>query len=158
MKKIILVFICLMMVMSVNAQSEVIETQETYCMIVATQNFMSSKCSITIDYGQSTKLIDGSSKMKLVDENGKTVKFNSIMDACNHLASLGWSLVNAYSMVDNKQGSCYHYVFRKTIKKGEQVMFNTKGTKNKTNEEKPQKTNEEKPQKTNKNFDDIYFY
>ena len=60
-----------MMVMSVNAQSEVIETQETYCMIVATQNFMSSKCSITIDYGQSTKLIDGSSKMKLVDENGK---------------------------------------------------------------------------------------
>ena len=66
MKKIILVFICLMMVMSVNAQSEVIETQETYCMIVATQNFMSSKCSITIDYGQSTRLIDGSSKMKLV--------------------------------------------------------------------------------------------
>lgn len=36
------------------------------------------------------------------------------------------------------------------IKKGEQVMFNTKGTK--------KKTNEEKPQKTNKNFDDIYFY
>lgn len=118
--------VCLMtMVVSVNAQE--CETQETYCMIVGTQKFMSSKCTFTIDYGQSTRYIDGATKMKLVDENGETIKFNSLMDACNYLASLDWVLVNAYAMNDNKQGSCYHYVFKKVIKKGEVVHFNTKG-------------------------------
>lgn len=70
--------------------------------------------------------------MKMVDDDGKTIKFNSLMDACNHLASMGWTLLNAYAMVDNKQGSAYHYVFKKTIKKGEQVTFNTKGNTPKT--------------------------
>lgn len=118
-----MMFVCLMaMVLSVNAQ----ETQETYCMIVGTQKFMSSKCTFTIDYGQETRFMDGATKMKLVDENGETIKFNSLMDACNYLASMGWCLVNAYAMVDNKQGSCYHYVFKKVIHKGETVRFNTK--------------------------------
>jgi hypothetical protein len=126
MKKVLWLIVCLMtMVVSVNAQSN--ETQETYCMIVGTQKFLSSKCTFTIDYGQETRWIDGDRKMKMVDEDGKTIKFNSLMDACNHLASMGWTLVNAYAMIDNKQGSCYHYVFKKIINKGEVVTFNTKG-------------------------------
>ena len=126
MKKVLWLIVCLMtMVVSVNAQNE--ETQETYCMIVGTQKFMSSKCTFTIDYGQATRFIDGASKMKLVDESGETIKFNSLMDACNYLASMGWTLVNAYAMNDSKQGSCYHYVFKKIINKGEKVQFNTKG-------------------------------
>ena len=125
MRKLIMAIVCLMTItLSANAQSG--ETQETYCMIVGTQKFMSSKCTFTIDYGQATRYIDGATKMKLVDENGETIKFNSLMDACNYLASMGWCLVNAYAMIDNKQGSCYHYVFKKTINKGEVVKFNTK--------------------------------
>ena len=116
MKKVLWLIVCLMtMVVSVNAQSETNDTQETYCMIVGTQKFMSSKCTFTIDYGQSTRFLDGATKMKLTDENGETIKFNSLMDACNYLGSLGWVLHNAYAMVDNKQGTCYHYVFKKTI-------------------------------------------
>lgn len=125
MRKLIMAIVCLMTItLSANAQSG--ETQETYCMIVGTQKFMSSKCTFTIDYGQATRYVDGATKMKLVDENGETIKFNSLMDACNYLASMGWCLVNAYAMIDNKQGSCYHYVFKKTINKGEVVKFNTK--------------------------------
>ena len=134
MKKFMMVFVCLMtMVLSANAQSE---TQEAYCMIVGTQKLFSSKCTFTIDYGQSTRWIDGDSKMKLVDENGETIKFNSLMDACNYLGSLGWILHNAYAMVDNKQGTCYHYVFKKTINKGEEVKFNTKGNTAKVDKKK----------------------
>ena len=134
MKKVLWLVVCLMtMVVSVNAQSETNDTQETYCMIVGTQKFMSSKCTFTIDYGQSTRFLDGATKMKLVDENGETIKFNSLMDACNYLGSLGWVLHNAYAMVDNKQGTCYHYVFKKTIKKGGKVHFNTKGNTPKNN-------------------------
>ena len=140
MKKVLWFIVCLMtMVISANAQSE---TQETYCMIVGTQKFMSSKCTFTIDYGQSTRFLDGASKMKLVDENGETIKFNSLMDACNYLASLDWVLVNAYAMNDNKQGSCYHYVFKKVIKKGDNIEFNTKGNTPKN--------------RNTKNVDDLY--
>lgn len=147
MKKFIMALVCLMTItLSVSAQSD--ETQETYCMIVGTQKFMSSKCTFTIDYGQATRFIDGDTKMKLVDENGETIKFNSLMNACNYLASMGWRLVNAYAMNDNKQGSCYHYVFKKTIRKGEVVTFNTRG-----NTAKVDKVN--KPSRT-KGDDDIY--
>lgn len=143
MKKVLWLVVCLMtMVISINAQSN--ETQETYCMIVGTQKFMSSKCTFTIDYGQSTRFLDGDSKMKLVDDNGETIKFNSLMDACNYLASMGWCLVNAYAMVDNKQGSCYHYVFKKTINKGEVVTFNTKGNTTKSRQKQT-------------NSDDMYY-
>jgi hypothetical protein len=125
MKKIIMALVCLMtIVLNVSAQTE--ETQETYCMIVGTQKLFSSKCTFTVDYGQETRFIDGATKMKLVDEKGETIKFNSLMDACNYLAERGWTLVDAYAMIDNKQGNCYHYVFKKIIKKGEKVEFNTK--------------------------------
>ena len=125
MKKVLWLIICLMaMVVSVNAQEE---TQEAYCMIVGTQKFMSSKCTFTIDYGQATRYVDGATKMKMVDENGEAIQFNSLMDACNYLASLDWVLVNAYAMGDGKQGSCYHYVFKKIIKKGEIITFRTRG-------------------------------
>ncbi len=135
MKKVLWLIICLMaMVLSVNAQ--VADTQETYCMIVGTQKFFSSKCTFTVDYGQSTKFLEGDTKMKLVDENGETIKFNSLMDACNYLASLDWILVNEYAMVDNKQGTCYHYVFKKTIKKGEVVEFKTNGNTAKSSKKK----------------------
>jgi hypothetical protein len=141
MKKVLWLIVCLMtMVLSVNAQSN--ETQETYCMIVGTQKFMSSKCTFTIDYGQATRFMDGDRKMKMVDENGETIKFNSLMDACNYLASLDWVLVNAYAMGDSKQGSCYHYVFKKIINKGEEVKFNTKGNTAKA-ERKKKKENDD---------------
>ena len=125
MRKLLWLIVCLMtMVVSVNAQEE---TQEAYCMIVGTQKFMSSKCTFTIDYGQATRYVDGATKMKMVDENGEAIQFNSLMDACNYLASLDWVLVNAYAMGDGKQGSCYHYVFKKIIKKGEIITFRTRG-------------------------------
>ena len=87
MKKVLWLIVCLMtIVVSANAQSETNDTQETYCMIVGTQKFMSSKCTFTIDYGQSTRFLDGATKMKLTDENGETIKFNSLMDAAKFFA------------------------------------------------------------------------
>ena len=48
MKKVLWLIVCLMtMVVSANAQ--VADTQETYCMIVGTQKFFSSKCTFTVD-------------------------------------------------------------------------------------------------------------
>ena len=71
------------------------------------------------------------------------------------LASLARIEVNIIDMFKEKKKTKFfseelYLKMEEVLKKGEQVMFNTKGTKNKTNKEKPQKTNE--------NVDDIYFY
>lgn len=120
--------ICLFMAVSANAQTDTlnVETQEVYCMVVGEGRLFSNKCTITIDFGQKTNFWAGSSQMKMVDENGKTIKFNSLIDACNYVASLGWTFVNAYAMIDKVQGNCYHYIFKKVVNKGEQVEFNVK--------------------------------
>ena len=138
MRKVLWLIVCLMtMVLSVNAENQnanesVNETQEAYCMIVGTQKLMSTKCTFTIDYGQSTKFWGGANKQKLVDDNGKAIKFNSVIDACNYLAEMDWVLVSAYPM-SSSQGNCYHYLFKKTIKKGEKITFNTKANYNEEN-------------------------
>lgn len=133
MKKIVALMFCLMTVISINAQNESVENgpQEVYCMVVAVQKgLFSHKVKITIDYGQSTQFNFWGSQdkqMKLVDKDGKTLKFNSVIDACNYVASLGWTLVSAFPMKDDKQGDAYHYVFKKVLNKGETVHFDTKG-------------------------------
>ncbi len=102
-------------------------TQEIYCMIVGTGQFMSNKVSIDIDFGQKTS-IWSVRETKMVDEDGKKIKFNSMIDACNYLASKGWTLVNAYPASSNL-GNCYHFVFKKRVKIGDtnQSDFKTRG-------------------------------
>lgn len=134
MKKIFTLMYCLMAVVLVsNAQEhetlKETDTKEVYCMVVGEGRLFSDKCTITIDFGQKTSFWASSAQMKIVDENGKAVKFNSIIDACNYVADLGWKFVDAYAMIDGKQGNCYHYIFKKVVKKGEHADFNVKGNK-----------------------------
>lgn len=134
MRKVLWLIVCLMaMVVSANAQSaQSTETKEVFCLLVGHEKFMSKNVSVTIDYGQKVGFwqVD-TSIMKLVDEDGKPMKFNSMIDACNYLSSLGWTYVNAYAASSN-QGTCYHWLFKKTIGKGEEVEFKTKGNTTRT--------------------------
>ena len=129
MKKVLWLLVCLMtMVVSANAQEcETQETKEVFCLLVGHEKFMSKNVSVTIDYGQKVGFwqVDAS-VMKLVDDEGKPMKFNSMIDACNYLSSLGWTYVNAYAASSN-QGTCYHWLFKKTIGKDDEVQFKTKG-------------------------------
>ena len=136
MKKFLMVFVCLMtMVVSANAQETQTDKHEVYCIIVGTEKFMSTKVTVTIDYGQEVKFWDGTSKMKMVDDNGEVIKFNSMVDACNYLSSMGWTFVNAYAASSN-QGNCYHFLMKKTINKGDNVGIKTKGNTSKGKEKK----------------------
>ena len=133
MKKLLMICACLIMTaLCANAQTIADNdstTQEVYCCIVGTEQFMSNKVSITIDYGQETSFFTSGYDTKIVDENGKKIKFNSMIDASNYLASMGWKLVNAFP-ASSKQGTCYHFVFKKQIKKGDigKININTRQT------------------------------
>jgi len=88
-------------------------SQEVYCEIVGKAvGFFRSKVEIEVDFGQEKSWFGG--KNPLSDLNGKIIKFNSMIDALNHIAKDEWVFVNAYS-ITNKDQNVYHYVMRKVI-------------------------------------------
>jgi hypothetical protein len=84
---------------------------EEYCMILATQKFMSTKVTIAIDHGQERKYFADN---RYKDEAGKVMAFNSVIDVLNYQNSQGWKFVNAYVITVSSQ-NVYHYVMKGRI-------------------------------------------
>ena len=84
---------------------------EEYCMVLATQKFMSTKVTIAIDYGQERKFF---SDNRYKDADDKVQAFNSVVDALNFQNSQGWEFVNAYVITLGSQ-NVYHYLMRRHI-------------------------------------------
>ena len=67
----------------------------------------------------------GSTKCSfLVDENGEKMNFNSMIDAVNYLAKLGWELILAYPITPTQGMSkdpVYHYILCKKVTSDEQI-------------------------------------
>lgn len=82
-----------------------------YVQIVGSSRTFSNKLSIEIDFGQKTKFFSLNDDTTLKDEQGKTLVFNSMIDALNFMSKNGYEFVNAYTMsVDNQK--VYHYLLR----------------------------------------------
>lgn len=82
-----------------------------YVQIVGTSKLFSTKLTIDIDFGQNDNLWK-SSDTKLVDDKGKTVSLNSMIDALNFMVSNGYEYVNSYAITVSNQ-NIYHYLCRK---------------------------------------------
>jgi len=91
------------------------EAKEEYCMILATQKFLSTKVKISVDFGQQVSFWKNTVRAQtLKDENGKAISFNSVIDALNYMSSKGWEFVNAYVItVDNE--NVLHYVMKRQL-------------------------------------------
>lgn len=120
MKQIIVAFALIMCAQFASAQESTElnknEAKEEYCMIMARQKLFSTKVTIDVDFGQEWSF--WSNKRKLVDENGKKISFNSVIDALNYMSSQGWEFVNAYSLTAGEQ-NVLHYVMKREIKEEE---------------------------------------
>jgi len=82
-----------------------------YVQIVGTAKLLSTKVTIRIDFGQSTKLL--SAKESLVkDENGKLMSFNSMIDVLNFMSKNGYEYKDAYVLTIANQ-NVYHYMLQK---------------------------------------------
>lgn len=118
MKKIIAIAICLCGFTVFSAHSQTVndvplnEIDVEYIQIVGTSKFLSSKVIVQIDFGQRTKLFSTGKATVLKDDQGKTLDFNSMVDALNFLADHGFEFINAYAYALNNQ-SVYHYLMKK---------------------------------------------
>jgi len=110
MRKIILLFV-LMTGLGVAHAQDVVEVapaqitevegfnpaaKRVYAQLSCEEQLFSTKVKVSIDFGQSTSWLFSMSESRLVDKNGKEIKFNSMIDALNYLTQFGWRFAQAY--------------------------------------------------------------
>ena len=82
-----------------------------YIQIVGTTQLLSNKVTVDIDFGQLNKIFS-TKDTQVKDENGKLVRFNSMIDALNFFSKNGYKFVNAYALSASNQ-NVYHYIMEK---------------------------------------------
>jgi len=68
---------------------------EEYCTVYAVGKALSTKWKVEVDFGQKFEWSLKNNDL-LRDENGKTVSFDSPVDAVNFLNASGWTVVSAF--------------------------------------------------------------
>ena len=124
MKKLFLVMLAALFCSPVFAQ-----TQKFYCEIVGTAKGL-KEVTVAIDFGQEgamRKNVFGGSALRnrLVDENGKPLTFNSMVDAMNFMAELGWKFEAAYAVTMSSMGgvqNVYHWLLSKDVAEGDNAV------------------------------------
>lgn len=112
-------FALLVLVFGLSFNSFAQDTQEIYCEVVGRAALsLTGKIKIEVDFGQENKVFEGFNQDMLKDPvTGKPIKFNSMIDALNHMAGDGWMLVGSYPVVDASANVEYHYIMKKTVEK-----------------------------------------
>ena len=118
MKKIL---IAALLLLSISIQNSVFgQTAQAskygYCELVGTQKLLSTKITITIDYGQDKGGVFSAIDSRVKDEqSGKVKAFNSMVDALNSMGVDGWEFVQAYITGDASMGYVYHWLLKKKM-------------------------------------------
>lgn len=127
MKKFIITLIVFAgMLAGVSAYAQTNEQpHKVYCEIISTSRGMfSNKTSVELDFGQYASW--WSSDRNLVDENGKTIDFNSILDAVNYMAARGWVFEQMYVVQTFSKGDsdtpAYHWIMSKDVTDPSQIL------------------------------------
>lgn len=102
-----------LLVFSLNVTAQ--DYKRVYCELVGTGKLFSTKVTVTVDFGQENK-----GNQHLVDKNGKSINFNSMVDAMNYMGQLGWKFEQAY-VVTSGQQNIYHWLLSKDIKEDERI-------------------------------------
>ena len=96
-----------------------ISKKYVYCEIVQVGSISSTKLEIQIDYGQNVKA--WFNDRRLVDENGKSIKFNSMIDALNYMGEIGWEFVQAYvittKLSEGQNINTIHWLLKRELPK-----------------------------------------
>lgn len=101
------------------------KTYKVYCEIISTsRNLFSNKTTVELDFGQYASW--WSADRNLVDADGNTINFNSVLDAVNYMAVRGWVFEQMYVVQTFSKGDshthAYHWIMSKDVSDPDQVM------------------------------------
>ena len=86
-----------------------------YCEVKGIEKTLTSGLKIIFDFGTSQSYNawgDLRGKLKFVDEQGKEIEFNSMVDAANYMVDKGWTFQQAYSSTYSGK-PVIHWIFYK---------------------------------------------
>lgn len=146
MKRIVIIAASLFLfALSTSAQSKV------YCELLGTQKFLSTKVTVSVDFGQERKFFGDN---RMVDADGKVQEFNSMVDAMNYMGTLGWEFEQAYVVTMGSgagASNVYHWLLSKFVgEDGDPNAIKTKQILN--DEERAAAAKEEKQSETEGNL------
>lgn len=148
------------------------QTHKVFCQIVGTQKFAKDQVTVAIDFGQEGAMrrnaLGGSAlKNRLVDESGKPISFNSMVDAMNYMGQLGWVFEQAYvvTMPSAMGGgqNVYHWLLSRDVESDQVATegFKTQEQHKKEQSQAPQnpKKGPKRPKKSQPEWpaDDLYY-
>ena len=92
-----------------------LNARKYFCEIKGTNKALSAGLKIVFDFGESPvySIWNGlKSQQKMVDENGKEIDFNSMVDAANYMSEKGWNFQQAYTSF-YEGNVIHHWIFYK---------------------------------------------
>lgn len=93
---------------------------KVYCELIGNEKLLSNKVTVSVNFGQENKLF---SSQSLVDEKGRPIVFNSMIDAMNKMSELGWEFEQAYVVTigsgNSTSDNVLHWILSKCINEGE---------------------------------------
>ena len=111
------------LLLSFIALSAVAQSQKFYCEIHAVEQNVPTGFEFFFDFGSNniySRWGGLSEKQQLVDEDGRYIKFKSMVGAGNYLAERGWTFLQAYTSV-YKGLNLLHWVFCKEAETPEEA-------------------------------------
>lgn len=115
MKKILLALFMSVLMVSISATASAEEpTQRAYAELLGTgTNFLNlnKNVKVSVDLGQFQS---ATKAYTLLDENGKDIKFNSMVAAMNYMGERGWKFVQAYVVTVSNQ-NVLHWLLYKDV-------------------------------------------
>ena len=136
-RKIFIILLCFSFSM-LYAQEEV-KKRPVYCNVMGYNFWGVGKVKVQLDLGRKS----GNGFDSLYGEDGKKLKFNTMMAVLNYMGERGWRTVDNYFISTSSGSKTIHYLLEKWVTSDEEI---TKGLTLK----------EEEPYKPGKNEDDMY--
>jgi extradiol dioxygenase family protein len=93
-----------------QAQIQTDTTKYVYCELVGTSRLLSTKITITVDFGEHMN-VWRDNRMK-DEQTGRVKVFNSMIDALNLMGDDGWEFVQAYVVTIGQQ-NVYHWLLKR---------------------------------------------
>ena len=84
----------------------------TYCELLGYRKLLSTKVSVSIDYGQESTFFQDNRIRD--EETGKVKNFNSMVDALNYMGEKGWEFVQAFVVTEGSQ-NVYHWLLKRRL-------------------------------------------
>lgn len=126
MKKLLFAIVMAFCCLSINAQSAV-NTEDgkynVYCDVMGYNFWGFGKVKVQLDLGA---VAEGRGAFEsLYDENGKKIKFNTMMDVINYMSKRGWQVHSTYVVTESKGLSggqnVIHFLLVKKVASDDQI-------------------------------------